>query len=253
MKKWSIAMFLILSLTMAGCGDESFKKVTDAKPIEVEKADTNEADGIANLKTNSDKVNTISATIVRVTDGDTFTVKMKDKTEKVRLLLVDTPESVKPNTPVEPYAIEASNYTKGILTKGKKVELEFDVNERDQYGRLLAYTYVDGEMLNRLLLEKGLAQVVIFQPNVKYVDEFRSIQQKAKNKGIGIWSDGKENKTNQTSQSKCDHPTIKGNINSRGDKIYHTPENENYKQTKPEAMFCTTEEAEHAGFRAAGR
>ncbi|TCS78243.1 thermonuclease family protein [Tepidibacillus fermentans] len=131
----------------------------------------------------------IQAKVIRVVDGDTFVAKVEGKEEKIRLLLVDTPETVHPQKPVEPFGKEASQFTKEKL-RDQTVGLEFDVQERDKYGRLLAYVYLpDGSMLNELLLEKGLAQVVVFQPNVKYVDRFREIQKKARENKVGIWSE----------------------------------------------------------------
>lgn len=111
------------------------------------------------------------------------------KKETVRLLLVDTPESVNPNIPEpQPFSIEASNYAKKMLTD-KDVQIELDVSERDKYGRLLCYLYIDGKMFNELLLEQGYARVAyVFAPNTKYVDQFRAIQDKARESGIGIWS-----------------------------------------------------------------
>lgn len=134
----------------------------------------------------------IPAKVVRVVDGDTmkvaFTDGGKDKEETIRLLLVDTPESVDPEKPVQPFALDASNYAKTMLT-GKDVQLELDVSERDKYGRLLCYLYIGDKMFNELLLENGYARVAyIYPPNVKYVDQFREIQKKAQQKGLNIWS-----------------------------------------------------------------
>lgn len=107
----------------------------------------------------------------------------------MRLLLVDTPESVNPNIPEpQPFSIEASDYAKKMLTN-KDVQIELDVSERDKYGRLLCYLYIDGKMFNELLLEQGYARVAyVFAPNTKYVDQFKAIQDQAREQGIGIWS-----------------------------------------------------------------
>jgi micrococcal nuclease len=136
--------------------------------------------------------NRIDAKVVRVVDGDTmkvsFTEGGKVKEETIRLLLVDTPESVDPEKPVQPFALDASNYAKTMLT-GKDVQLELDVSERDKYGRLLCYLYVGDKMFNELLLENGYARVAyIYPPNVKYVDQFRAVQKTAQQKGVNIWS-----------------------------------------------------------------
>lgn len=134
------------------------------------------------------KTDRITVNFIEVTDGDTFKVLLDGKEEKVRLLLVDTPESVKQGTPVQPFAKEASNFTLAQLKKGN-LTLELDVSERDKYGRLLAYAWVGDKMLNELLLEKGYARVAyIYPPNVKHVDQFKMIQVKAQESGLGIWS-----------------------------------------------------------------
>ncbi len=135
----------------------------------------------------SEKNNHISAQVLRVIDGDTFIARVYGRTERIRLLLIDTPETVHPTKPVEPFGKEASNFTKKIL-ENQTVSLELDVQERDQYRRILAYVYLkDGTMLNEQLLKNGLAKVVVFPPNVKYVDPFRRIQKEAQHEQIGMW------------------------------------------------------------------
>jgi micrococcal nuclease len=136
--------------------------------------------------------NLISAKITKVVDGDTMHVVFNEagkvKEETIRLLLVDTPESVDPEKPVQPFALDASKYAKDTLSD-KDVKLEIDVSERDKYGRLLCYLYIGDKMFNEMLLENGYARVAyVFPPNVKYVDKFREIQKTAQLKGINIWS-----------------------------------------------------------------
>lgn len=128
------------------------------------------------------------AEVLSVTDGDTFKVKFADgSVEKVRLLLIDTPETKRANTPVQPFGPEASEFLTELLT-GEKVRLELDKSERDQYGRILAYVYLGDEMVNELLIAEGLARVAVYPPDVKYVDRFRGIENKAKSAKLGIWS-----------------------------------------------------------------
>ncbi|PJN64546.1 SPBc2 prophage-derived endonuclease YokF precursor [Paenibacillus sp. GM1FR] len=132
--------------------------------------------------------NRFPATLVEVTDGDTLKVTVEGKEEKVRLLLIDTPESVHPEKEEQPFAKDASNFVKKQVAKGN-MELELDVSERDKYGRLLAYVWIDNKMLNEQLLEYGLARVAyIYPPNTKYVDQFEEIQKQARVKAKGIWS-----------------------------------------------------------------
>lgn len=193
--------------------------------------------------------------VTKVIDGDTFKVNYEGKEETIRLLLIDTPETVS-RKPEQPFGKEASDFMKDKLS-GEYVRLELDVSERDKYGRILAYAYdAEGEMLNEQLLRKGLARVpYIFPPNTKYVDRFQEIQREAQKKKVGIWSiedyvtdegfQTTEN-TNENDPSQC---KIKGNINSSGEKIYHLPGGSSYEVTKPEQIFCTIEEAKDAGFR----
>lgn len=117
----------------------------------------------------------------RVVDGDTIVVLMDGKKEKVRMIGIDTPESVHPdksrNTPMGKIA---SKYTKDNL-EGKYVTLETDVQERDKYGRVLAYVYLDDKMFNKTLLEEGLAELMTIPPNVKYAEDFKKIEAERQN------------------------------------------------------------------------
>lgn len=128
------------------------------------------------------------AEVLSVTDGDTFKVKFEDgSVDKIRLLLIDTPETKRANTPVQPFGPEASEYLTELLN-GQTVRIEMDMSERDPYSRLLAYVYLGDEMVNEMLIAEGLARVAVYPPNVKYVDQFRAIEKKAKSAKLGIWS-----------------------------------------------------------------
>lgn len=130
----------------------------------------------------------VEAEVIRIIDGDTIQVDMGKRKETVRFILVDTPETNKAGLESpQPFGTEAAAFTRKLLT-GKTVRLERDVSEKDQYGRSLYYVWLDGKMVNRLLLEEGLARVAVFPPDVKYVEEFRSIQAEAQAAGKGIWS-----------------------------------------------------------------
>ena len=125
--------------------------------------------------------------VARVVDGDTIKIEYDDKQLSIRLIGVDTPESVHSNSNKNiPEGVIASDYTKSRL-ENKEVKLEFDVQPRDKYNRLLAYVYIDGKMFNKELLEKGYGRVSTFPPNVKYVDDFIAIQKKAINNNKGFW------------------------------------------------------------------
>jgi micrococcal nuclease len=193
--------------------------------------------------------------VTKVVDGDTIKVNINGQEETIRLLLIDTPETVHPHKPVQPYGPEASAFIKQLLD-GKKVRLELGISERDKYGRLLAYVYTEnGKMVNKLLLEEGLARVAyIYQPNTKYLEELQAIQKKAQELNKGIWSienyDDEDSFEGEELTGDC---LIKGNINTKGEKIYHVPTGSYYERTKAEEMFCTEAEAKKAGYRKAMR
>ena len=133
------------------------------------------------------------ATVSRVVDGDTVEIEPAvDGNDEVRLIGVDTPETKDPSEGVEPYGPESSNYTTSVL-EGEKVELEFDEERTDQYGRLLAYVYLAGdEMFNGELVEGGYAQVYTVEPNARYEERFLAAQEEARNADIGIWGLSKD-------------------------------------------------------------
>lgn len=129
-----------------------------------------------------------SAVVERVVDGDTVELKLGGKNEKVRLLNVDTPETVAPGRPVEEYGREASNFTKSILKAGTKVYVKSDVEERDRYDRLLLHLYLeDGTWVNALLIRAGYAQLLTVSPNVDAAAYFKELQTKARSEEIGLW------------------------------------------------------------------
>lgn len=126
--------------------------------------------------------------IKKFVDGDTFWIDDgSEKGLKVRLIGVDTPETVHPRKPVEYYGREASNFVKNLL-HNKKVRLEFDVDTTDRYGRLLAYVYLkNGTFLNEALVKRGYAKVSTVPPNVKYADYFKRLERFARKNDLGLW------------------------------------------------------------------
>jgi len=130
------------------------------------------------------------ATVVRVVDGDTIVVTASGHQERVRLIGIDTPESVKPNTPVQCFALEASARTKALLPVGTTVRLERDAELRDRYKRLLAYVYrePDGTFVNLVLAREGFALPYTFPPNVAHADDFVAAASEARQDHRGLWS-----------------------------------------------------------------
>ena len=130
----------------------------------------------------------VIAFVKHVVDGDTIEVIYKKTEYDVRLLCIDTPESVKQGVSVQPYAKEASNVTEKLVLK-KKVRLEFDEGLKDKYGRLLAYVFLEnGEFLNAMLVHNGLARVEIVAPNFENKDYFYELQETAIDEKTGLWA-----------------------------------------------------------------
>jgi micrococcal nuclease len=125
--------------------------------------------------------------VLRVVDGDTLVLDDSPRT-RVRLIGVNAPESVKPESPVEPFGPEASKFTRDFVAGGN-VRLQFDKERLDQYDRMLAYVWVEDKLLNEELLRAGLAR---WEPHYHYSqsmkDRFRRAQQTAKREGLGVWS-----------------------------------------------------------------
>jgi len=124
-------------------------------------------------------------TVVRVVDGDTVVL---DGNEKVRLIGINTPETVDPRRPVQKFGKEASARTKALLD-GKRVRVEYDVEAKDRYGRTLGYLFLeDGTFVNLSLVEDGFASAYRYPPNVKYAERFRDAERAARAAGRGLWA-----------------------------------------------------------------
>jgi micrococcal nuclease len=206
--------------------------------------------------------------VVKVVDGDTIDVSLDGKIERIRLIGINTPETVDPRKPVECFGKEASDKAKALLS-GKKVYLEADPisGERDKYDRLLRFVFLeDGTSFNLLMIKMGYAYEYTYDVPYKYQAEFKQAQKEAEANKAGLWGDsvcpntttaagvtttGAATQTNGT--STCN---IKGNIGSTKEKIYHVIGCGSYAKTtidesKGEKWFCTEKEAVDAGWRKA--
>ena len=129
----------------------------------------------------------VDVAVERVIDGDTIVVSGN---RHVRLIGVDTPETVDPNRPVGCFGKEASAFLKTLLPTGAAVRLVGDIEQEDRYGRLLAYVYrrSDGLFVNAELVRQGFAHVLTIAPNVAHADEFVALARDARNASAGLWS-----------------------------------------------------------------
>src|SRR5262245_41222009 len=130
-----------------------------------------------------------NARVEAVVDGDTIIVRVDGRREHVRLIGIDTPETVAPGQAVMCFGREASAETARLLPRGTPVELVRDVEARDDYGRLLAYVYraSDGLAVNVALAEEGFADVLTIPPNVAHAPEFRAAVAAARLARRGLW------------------------------------------------------------------
>jgi micrococcal nuclease len=157
------ARLLVLSALLAGCGLRPGVPGPTAPPGE--------------------------ATVVRPIDGDTVVVRIRGHDEHVRLIGIDTPESVSQQVPVECFGPEAKHRTAELLPAGTRIRLDRDVEARDKYGRLLAYVTRadDGVLVNLLLVEEGFAESFPFPPNTAHQPELDRAQADAQSAHRGVW------------------------------------------------------------------
>lgn len=210
------------------------------------------------------------ARVVDVIDGDTLKVHLNGKVETIRVIGIDTPETVHPSEPVGCFGYEASNKAKELLT-GTTVKVVTDASqgERDKYDRYLAYiTLENGTDFGEAMLRGGYAYEYTYGNAYANQSTYKAAETYASSNEVGLWAPEACGEVLDTqpqdtyvapvpvSSSGC---SIKGNISySTGEKIYHVPGQQNYDDTvidtsKGESWFCTESEAVAAGWRKAKR
>ncbi len=133
---------------------------------------------------------TATGTVERVIDGDTIVVRLGDREERVRYVGIDTPETVKPDTPVQCWGPAAHDLNERLLAAADgQVTLRFDRELRDRYGRLLAYVYraQDGLFVNAQLVRAGAARTLPISPNTAHAGELAQLQSVASAADRGLW------------------------------------------------------------------
>lgn len=174
--------------------------------------------------------NKTPAVVSRVIDGDTIVIVSG---EKVRLIGINTPEKGRP------YFEEAKDKLAEVV-EGKTVELEKDISERDRYGRLLRYIWLDGACVNLEMVRQGFAFSYTYPPDVKYQDKILAAQKQAREKQIGLWAP-----TNGKGEGKGPY------VASRSAEVFHYPSCPWAKKIseKNREYFPTRQEAINAGYR----
>ena len=203
--------------------------------------------------------------VLRVVDGDTIAVNYQGKAEKVRLLCVNTPESVHPDAKQNiPMGKVASDYAKARLSS-KSVDLEFEGKLRGNYGRLLAYVFIDGRNFNLELVQQGLSPYYTkYGLSEKYDQEFREAERYARDHKLNIWGDAELSKKYLRLKSKwgqhrstIESPaaTVQNKnwkyVASKKSNVFHLPNCKWAQKIKPENLigFASREEAVASGRR----
>lgn len=189
-KKWWLLLLVATALLGAGC---STQQVDDANQLDLKvKKDELVSKFFGSESEELQKNVLIPVQLSSHVDGDTSKFFLDGQKITVRYLLIDTPETVKWNTPVQPFGSEASNRTKELLETASAIEIMLDKGEeRDstESRRLLAYVFVDGELIQDILVREGLARVAyVHEPSTTYLQQLEQSQEQAKQQGRGIWS-----------------------------------------------------------------
>ena len=232
MKHYIYLFSLLISIFLAGCSQPD-SQLTKNKDEFVAQ--------IVSLYPELKDKNYETDIIKRIVDGDTYETSSG---LKIRIIGVNTPEVF---GKAQYYGREASNFSKKQL-ENQTVYLFRDVSDTDKYGRKLRYLFIQNDpvMFNETLLMEGYANTMTIPPDVMFAEKFVKLERESKANNKGLWG---ENRNSSSTQESCTNPKIKGNINSRNEKIYHAPYGRYYSQTKAEEMFCTEEEAIAAGYR----
>ncbi|HET8566074.1 MAG TPA: thermonuclease family protein [Solirubrobacterales bacterium] len=127
-----------------------------------------------------------TAYVLRAVDGDTIEVRLDGRREDVRYIGIDTPETVKPGTPVQCFGPQAHRFNSRLVSH-RRVRLVFGEERRDVYGRLLAYVYLRGRFVNAELARRGLARTLTIPPNNRFAGRFTRLQNEAARAGRGLW------------------------------------------------------------------
>lgn len=140
----------------------------------------------------------VSAEVVefnKCIDGDTFKAKLNNEIITVRLLAVDTPESVHPDKMIEYYGIESSKFTCDKIKNAKKIELEYDSNSEkyDKYDRVLAWVFLDDVLLQDEIIKNGYGKVAYLYNDYKYTNILLNSEKLAQKNHLGIWVDNSNN------------------------------------------------------------
>ena len=271
LKSIFLSSALAISILFTGCSNGDQNTITNQTQIK----DSTSSNSQVSVESNSSYQSSskevpkgsVKATVDRVVDGDTMKLKIDETGEVVtlRLLLVDTPESVKKGVDPQPYSIEASNFAKNTLKAGDTVYIEYDEGDKtDKYDRHLGYLWYysndnsNWQMFNETLISQGYARVGYIYSQKRHLDEFYKAQDYAKSNKLNIWSvDGyvtdkgfdvdayNSNKNTSSNSSSSSNNIVYANGGSSSSNKYHsTKDAHNMKG----AIKMTEKEAKSKGY-----
>jgi len=258
-----IIALIVIVIIVASKAEQRTVQKTGQNTATLETTGADSASQISNTTETKNSTAFLYYSVVSVVDGDTVKISINGETNTFRLIGMDTPETVDPRKPVQCFGIEASNEAKELLS-GKKVRIETDSSQGtyDKYNRMLGYIYrEDGLFYNKYMIEQGYAHEYTYNTPYKYQTEFKNAQKEAQANQLGLWSSNTcggdttspDTSTQTNVAGSC---SIKGNISSGGEKIYHMIGCGSYNKTvidesKGEKWFCSEQEATDAGWRKA--
>jgi micrococcal nuclease len=173
---------LILALALSACSTHTVVLTEQAPATRLEEPAGYETATITRVVDGD----TVEATVTAISPGPAAGQTTVGQNYDIRLIGIDTPESVKPGTPIECFAKEASAATKALL-EGQEVRLVKDVEEADRYGRLLRYIYIGDEMANARLVANGYAHAYTYPPNIRWSEVFVQLERDARDNDRGLW------------------------------------------------------------------
>jgi len=173
-----ISLFIIILINVVSSDDSE-------DIIVQENASTTTIESTTTTVINNKDIQEDSVLVIRVIDGDTIEL---EGGQKVRYIGIDTPETVDPRKPIQCFGIEASNKNKELV-EGKKIRMEKDVSEVDQFERLLRYVYIGDIFVNDYLVRQGYAYAYTYPPDVKYSEQFVQVQNEARENSRGLWAE----------------------------------------------------------------
>lgn len=178
-----ITVIIAAVLLLSGCSFRAFPSAPESSSVTFSEEISENSDFLSDLK---------KCEVVRVKDGDTYVLIIDGEETTVRIIGVDTPESVAPLEYSKENTDEGrtvSEIVKQKIKPGDTLYIEYDISRTDKYGRTLAYLYFEnGEMVQEWLLKNGYAHMMTVQPNSKYAEKFAEIQHIAAENKVGLWN-----------------------------------------------------------------